>query len=173
MAPPHPSDLADAQMNKKTQHGMADQGTFPIWNRAFEVGVEFIDHEHKMIFSALKDFSITLEHDLGERLSAQVFLVLYNYTRSHFENEERFMRDIEYGHIDVHHIQHKNFLERLNDLRETFSNGHRIQDELSALFFEFLHNHVLVDDAKIAAKVKTLPPALSELGWLPNPLGRG
>ncbi len=133
---------------------MPDEEALPIWDRSCETGIELIDCEHKMILSALKDFLITVQNDLGDRLSAQVLLVLCNYTRSHFENEERIMLDIGYAELDEHRIQHGEFLKRLHEARARFEGRQDVRRELVGLFQDFLYRHILIDDAKIAERVR-------------------
>ncbi len=148
---------------------MSDNEMLPTWSRTFEVGLERIDCEHKMILSALTDFLITVENDLGQRLAIRVLRVLYNYTKSHFENEEQIMRDIEYELLDEHHWWHGEFLERLEGVRDRFQSGENVCESLIGLFRNFLHQHILVDDAKIGEFARGLPQAISAFGRLPCP----
>ena len=152
---------------------MSDTESLPIWDQSFGIGVDIIDCEHKMMLSALNDFFLSVELDLGERLSKQVFKVLVNYTKSHFENEEQFMGDIGYDLIEQHRGRHKRFLDRLDDARRLFESGRPVRTALVELFRDFLDRHVAVHDAAIAEFARQLPRAVSQYGRLSDESGGG
>ena len=150
---------------------MFDTESLPTWGQCFEIGVDIIDCEHKMMLSALNDFLLSVEHDLGERLSQRVFTVLVNYTKSHFENEEQLMSDIGYDLLERHRGRHKRFLDRLDDARRLFESGRPVRAALIELFRDFLDRHVAVHDAAIAAFARQLPRAVSQYGRISDQSG--
>ncbi|MEI7610581.1 MAG: hemerythrin domain-containing protein [Rhodospirillaceae bacterium] len=138
----------------------------PIWSPYFEIGDPVIDGEHKMILSALTDFFITVNNDLGERLSLSVLIVLCGYFKGHCENEERLMGEIAGTGFEHHRAEHRRFLERLADIRQRFTDGKEVRPALSQFFHDFLHRHVLTEDLNVAERARGDNRPASPLGWL-------
>ncbi len=136
---------------------MVDRNVPITWSNAFDTGIELIDGEHKMIFSALKDVHLAVENDLGERLISRVILVLCNFVKSHFKNEERFMLEIGYSDLENHQNDHQRYIEKLDGVRDMFSKGQSVLQPLSEIFSEYLNAHVLIEDAKIGDFAKANP----------------
>ncbi len=145
---------------------MSDMESAPIWSPYFEIGDPVIDGEHKMILSALTDFFITVNNDLGERLSQSVLIVLYGYFKGHCENEEQLMGEIAGTGFEHHRAEHRRFLERLTDIRQRFTDGQEVRPALSQFFHDFLHRHVLTEDLKVAERARDDRRPASPLGWL-------
>ena len=149
---------------KEDRVPMSDATDPPRWDQSSAIGIELVDYEHRMIFSALNDFLITVQAELGERLSRQVLVVLCNYTRAHCENEENIMREIDYDLLDAHRQQHRDYLDRLQNLRRHFGDGQDIRADLITLFRDFLHRHVRTDDRGMADAARSGRP--TSAGWL-------
>ena len=128
---------------------MPDDKALPTWNRNYEIGRDEIDREHELIFSALMDFQVAVDNNLGERLIRQVFGVLYSFVKNHFRNEEQIMRDAGFALLDAHRDQHDYFLTQLGELRTRFDDGETIGPALGALFSRYLNRHIPNWDAEI------------------------
>lgn len=81
-----------------------------VWNKRYELGVDFIDKEHKQLFSTInKLLAISQEQGKGEWACREGVKYLKNHTIEHFEHEEAYMRSINYGDYEVHKHLHDDF----------------------------------------------------------------
>lgn len=83
------------------------------WNKRYELGVDFIDKEHKLLFSTMNKL-LRLSEDEGksEWVCREGVKFLKNHSLEHFEHEEEYMRSIGYGEYETHKRLHDNFRDK-------------------------------------------------------------
>lgn len=80
------------------------------WNDDYKIGVDFVDKEHKQLFSTInKLLTISESEDKSEWACREGVKYLKNHTIQHFEHEEEYMRSIQYSEYDIHKRLHDNF----------------------------------------------------------------
>lgn len=81
-----------------------------VWNKRYELGVDFIDKEHKQLFSTLnKLLTLSENEDKREWVCKEGIKFLKNHTIEHFQHEEAYMRSIDYSEFEVHKRLHDDF----------------------------------------------------------------
>lgn len=121
------------------------------WSRRFELGVPFIDSDHKVLVGLLNrmndaarvDGDLT---DIGGILSA-----LVDYTRYHFAREERAQESAGYPDMDDHREQHARLAIEARRLFEAYRRdpgGIEVGDILDFLS-DWLMDHILLHDMAI------------------------
>lgn len=81
-----------------------------VWNKRYELGVDFIDKEHKQLFSTLnKLLTLSENKDKREWVCKEGIKFLKNHTIEHFQHEEAYMRSIDYSEFEVHKRLHDDF----------------------------------------------------------------
>ncbi|MDE6601172.1 MAG: response regulator [Lachnospiraceae bacterium] len=81
-----------------------------VWNKRYELGVEFLDKEHKKLFSTVnKLLALSQQEGKEEWACREGVKYLKNHTREHFQHEEAYMQSIEYGDYEVHKHLHDDF----------------------------------------------------------------
>lgn len=81
-----------------------------VWNKRYELGVDFIDKEHKQLFSTInKLLAISQEQGKEEWACREGIKYLKNHVIEHFEHEEAYMRSIDYSDYEVHKHLHDDF----------------------------------------------------------------
>lgn len=81
-----------------------------VWRDNYKIGVDFIDKEHKQLFSTMaKLLTISEAEDKSEWACREGVKYLKNHTLEHFEHEEEYMRSINYSEYDTHKRLHDNF----------------------------------------------------------------
>ena len=66
------------------------------WRDDYKIGVDFIDKEHKQVFSTInKLLTISESEDKTEWACREGVKYLKNHTIQHFEHEEEYMRSID------------------------------------------------------------------------------
>lgn len=80
------------------------------WNDRYSLGVDFIDKEHKQLFSTMNRLlRITEDEGKMEWACREGVKYLKNHTIEHFEHEEEYMRSINYENYELHKRLHDNF----------------------------------------------------------------
>lgn len=81
-----------------------------VWHDKYKIGVDFIDREHKMLFSTMnKLLRISENEEKSEWVCREGAKYLRNHAIEHFEHEEEYMRSINYSNYEIHKRLHDNF----------------------------------------------------------------
>ncbi len=139
------------------QFVICDKPASPVFTAEFETGIPMIDEEHKTLFDIIgkiyKAIEVELVHDKFD-LILDILDELKEYTRVHFADEEKYMKEIGYEGLAQQAILHEKFIETLNDV-----NLDHVDDNQEEYLYEvlnFLQNwlvsHILKVDKLIPAK---------------------
>lgn len=83
-----------------------------IWKDEYNIGVDIIDNEHKRLFQVINHlFALERENKGNLKVYQDGIRFLKEHTKSHFEDEELYMRSINYMGLDMHCRIHKSFRE--------------------------------------------------------------
>ncbi len=81
-----------------------------VWKDSYKIGVDFIDKEHKQLFSTMnKLLKISESEEKSEWACREGVKYLRNHTTKHFEHEEEYMKSINYSEYEIHKRLHDNF----------------------------------------------------------------
>lgn len=81
-----------------------------VWKEEYKIGVDFIDKEHKLLFSTMNKLLKISEDEKKSVWACQEGVkYLKNHTLEHFEHEEEYMRSIDYSEYEIHKRLHDNF----------------------------------------------------------------
>lgn len=80
------------------------------WNDRYKINVESIDKDHQMLFTTMnKLIKISESENKSEWACREGVKYLKNHTMEHFENEEKYMQDIQYEEYEIHKRLHDDF----------------------------------------------------------------
>lgn len=136
------------------QFKQSEKPAVPVFNDTFKTGIPLIDEEHKTLFDIIGKIHTTIETELvHDKFDAILDILdeLTEYTRVHFADEEKYMREIGYDGLAKQEILHQKFIDKLNelDLDDVDDN----QEAYLYSFLEFLQNwlvsHILKVDKLI------------------------
>jgi hemerythrin len=120
------------------------------WRASYSVGNSAIDSEHKELFELAHAF---FEADDGLK-KTDCATRLFQYTRNHFDHEERLMQALEYSGLDAHVEQHNQLIEKLRVVAEKVDQGTIARTELKAFLSAWLLGHIVTFDAQLSSYVK-------------------
>ena len=122
---------------------------FVAWKDEYSVGIETIDDDHKKLLTLINNLQTAVYYPTGEAFERQALKELVDYTKYHFEREEKMMLDNDYPDFEPHKAQHeamigevKSFCERYEKDREN-----TIQ-EMAEFLRSWLINHIAGTDQK-------------------------
>ncbi len=117
-------------------------------------GISQIDEEHKELFRIIDNlYSVMNDDFIADKYDEIISLLeqLKNYTKFHFEDEEAYMKKINYKDLPAQQRAHEAFIARLDDmdLAHIDENQQDTLEELLEFLTEWLTNHILHSDKNI------------------------
>lgn len=81
-----------------------------VWQDRFNIGVDFIDQEHKKLFSILNKLLANRNKDGKSQWVCQEGIKYFKeHAMRHFSEEEAYMASISYAGYETHRRLHDNF----------------------------------------------------------------
>lgn len=119
-------------------------------------GIEFIDEEHKQLFSyANEAYELLQEEFIPDKYDRIVVILdqLRDYTKKHFSDEEAYMESINYKRIFTQKVQHQAFIDKLDDIDLDSIDAGQDQDraieDILTFLTDWLIHHILEVDTLI------------------------
>lgn len=120
------------------------------WNASFSVGYPFLDSQHEELFALAN-----LAFDAKTKVElVSCLMSLFKYVRRYFQDEEQFMKQECYDLYTEHSLLHMVMVERLGAIALNIGKGNLEVKELHKFMSEWLLNHILVEDKKLADFIK-------------------
>lgn len=120
---------------------------FLAWKNEFSVGNDEIDSQHQALIAMINKMHDALKLGKGSAEAAVTVKEMINYSRFHFDTEEKLMRRIQYPRIDEHINEHKAFIAKAHGFEEQIAAGtFSLSIDLANFLRDWLSNHILVND---------------------------
>ncbi len=130
------------------------------WTDDLYTGSSLIDGDHAKLVDLVNAFIRTMESGQGNDRMSKAMNDLIAYTGEHFGREEAQMERIQYVAALAHKAEHIRLLKQLIELKEMLDAGGRINiPAVSDFLGEWLRDHILAADMKLAAALKRQPSA--------------
>ncbi len=127
------------------------------WKDIYSVNNPIIDKEHKQLFDIAQEaFSPVEEKDKAKKVK-EILMDLYDYMKTHFAHEEKFMAEINYPKIEEHKKLHRMIISKINDFVKQLPTMDisSFEKELAKIIDLALVHHIIQEDRKIIAWEKT------------------
>ena len=120
----------------------------------FLTGIELIDREHRRLFEIANElYELKCEEFIPDKYDniRHILEELRDYTLTHFEHEEEYMKSIGYKRMFTQLTQHNALRETINnwDLDAIDENQDETIEEMLGLITDRLVNHILSQDKLI------------------------
>lgn len=112
------------------------------WEQRYEIGNKLIDSQHRNLF----DITNTVAHAKDQETLELQVLRLIEYTKIHFDDEEKLMAKVHYPDIDKHCELHNQLILQLHQYEQIELNAPETVEEFQYFVFEWLINHILYYD---------------------------
>lgn len=127
------------------------------WNTRYEIGVDFIDKEHKQLFATInKLLNLSENEEKREWVCREGIKYMKNHTLEHFQHEEAYMRSINYSDFEIHKRLHEDFQNNTLPALEGELEDTNYSDEAMRHFLGvsigWLVAHTQTEDLAIAGK---------------------
>lgn len=128
-----------------------------MWQERYNIGVDFIDREHKKLFSILNKLLAAGKEEEKSRWACQEGIKYFkDHAMKHFAEEEAYMASIHYAGFDTHRRLHDNFRKKMipaleKELMQTAYSAEAVNHFLGVCS-GWLIAHTLTEDHAITGK---------------------
>ena len=119
------------------------------WQPIYSVGDADTDAQHRQLFDIANRFERAYHEGSGTQQLFIIFSELIDYTKVHFADEERLMRQAGYPECDKHKENHDRLVELVGAYCRSFERGDKDVAENAITFIKtWLTGHILGMDRK-------------------------
>ncbi|UUO25127.1 bacteriohemerythrin [Colwellia sp. M166] len=113
------------------------------WKEEYSVGIESLDNDHKKLISLLNHFTTAYDYAMSEEFEREALNDLINYTKYHFDREEKLLEQHDYPNLVAHKAQHKQMIKQVERFMDLYNEkGHEALNEISEFLANWLINHI-------------------------------
>jgi len=115
------------------------------WQEELATGIEDVDEQHKGIFARFAAFTTACDDGSAKEDILNLMEFLEDYTRDHFRDEEKTLREAEYPDLYIQQKYHKIFLDEIAELkRKVGESGPDMPEilEMKRLLIRWLIHHI-------------------------------
>ena len=124
------------------------------WNDSFLIGVEEVDRQHRHLVDILNRVHAAMQAGSPPREMMRVMQDLVNYTKYHFDTEERAMRNARYPELAGHQQKHRAMVAKVEAFSEEMMTGKAtVTMRLMVFLKEWLAKHILETDRRFGEYV--------------------
>ncbi len=124
-----------------------------LWRSQLNTGNQTIDAEHRFLVCLINTVELAIRTGEGAEVIGDAVAQLSNYTRDHFDHEERIMVALKYPRYEQHRAAHAALKARLQELSREVAAcaGKELPkesiDKLMALLRAWLIDHIIKEDS--------------------------
>ena len=128
------------------------------WTDDLETHNALMDADHHEMVRLTNILFEAMESGADSARMGKAMHALIDCTRQHFAREEAEMERIQYVAVLAHHAEHAKLLKQIVELNEMLDAGGKINIPAVGDFLrEWLHDHILAADMKLAAALNKQP----------------
>jgi len=126
-----------------------------VWDKTLETGIQKVDEQHKELFRRIE----LLTDTKNAKRTYEMLEFLEEYVHVHFRDEEALQAQSGYPKAAQHSAYHAAFVETIRQLKKKLqSEGDTLLNklEVNKTVFDWLKNHILVQDKEFARYYKSI-----------------
>lgn len=124
--------------------------TFIPWQARYEIGIDFVDRQHKQLVDIINRLHDSMESGATDRVLDGIFADLEVYAETHFRDEERFLEQNGYPDLARHQVGHRQFIDRIHEMRSRFMANDMVANQVLIYLKNWLTLHILGTDRQYA-----------------------
>jgi hemerythrin len=131
------------------------------WTEKLATGISTIDSQHKELFKRINNLVIAIKQRRCKDEIDGTIKFLDDYTRVHFADEEKHMRDSNYGGLEEQREDHKEYLAALAALKEQASlpriqgSTYDLSTTTNQVVVDWIVNHIMKVDMKFGTFLRS------------------
>ena len=126
------------------------------WDPSYSVGITVLDDDHKHLIHLINQLESASNYYTGSEFEEKALQEVVDYTKYHFEREEKLMKDNNYPDFENHSKTHMKMIIKVNQVVEDYKNNpnYAINDTVKFLR-DWLINHICKTDREYIEFFKT------------------
>ncbi|ALL00431.1 hypothetical protein Pyrde_0381 [Pyrodictium delaneyi] len=117
------------------------------WSPKMTVYVKGIDLQHRQLVRAVNNLYLSLLSGKPRSVLQGILDFLAEYTVFHFRSEERFFEKHGYPRAEQHRLEHRKFVERIEDFRMKYRTGEaRLNIDMLMFLADWIRGHIMKSD---------------------------
>ncbi|QBG35664.1 bacteriohemerythrin [Litorilituus sediminis] len=127
------------------------------WSNDYNLGIDYIDEDHKKLVHLLNQFSIAYDYAQCEEFERDALHELVRYTKYHFRREEALMEEYGYPNLEAHKEEHKAMIDAVDGYVKIYQEqGHESLKQVTNLLEFWLINHIKEADKEYSNYLERL-----------------
>ena len=129
-----------------------EKANFAVWKDEYSVGVDVLDDDHRKLLNLINKFQTAVQYQTGEVFEKEALAEVIDYTKYHFEREEKMMEEAGYADIETHKKIHRSMIAKIDGfMLEYDKQGHLALQEVSEYLQTWLVEHINGTDQDYSA----------------------
>lgn len=125
------------------------------WNKTYEGGVIIIDEQHHKLVDLINALHDAMMVGNGAQILGPLFDDLIDYTKYHFDYEEKWMQDNGYPNLSAHKLLHATLTNQVIEFKVAFESKKLTNAVTTNNFLKhWLIDHILEEDFKVMKSLK-------------------
>jgi hemerythrin len=130
------------------------------WKDDFTLGIPAMDQQHQQLIEQINRLDDAVRISIRNPAIPGILTALVHCTTSHFENEEKLLRETGFTELDGHLEIHQKLLRAVTDVMEKVKSGKLSASANLAAFLHFwLEKHIMDYDQQYARHIARLKTA--------------
>jgi len=119
------------------------------WNDALSVKIDKFDDQHKKLVGLINELHTAMSQGKGKEIISHAINAMIDYTRTHFKDEEAFMKMHNYPELNAQQKAHAQFVDKVLDFKKQYETGVLTTTvQLFSFLNTWLIEHIKKSDAK-------------------------
>ena len=119
------------------------------WKDEFSVGVTEFDGQHKVLIDLINKLHDAMRAGVGRQALSDILSELVDYTKTHFENEEKLFLQYSYPESPAHRREHDALTKQVLEFQKEYQAGRTsISIDVMDFLKDWLLNHIAISDKK-------------------------
>ncbi|WP_206486193.1 bacteriohemerythrin [Thalassotalea sp. G2M2-11] len=116
-------------------------------DETLSVGIRHIDKQHKTLVNYINELATLIDNQADHTQLDEIYSQLVQYTQYHFASEEHYFETLSNNDLALHKLQHKHFLEELDNFKKE-----PVSIDLLHFLLDWLVVHIQCEDKKFINK---------------------
>ncbi len=126
-----------------------------VWSDKYSVGIQKFDNQHKILLEKINELDQIHKKREDFRKIEPVIENLIEYAKTHFVEEEEFMKGFQYDRYTEHRMLHLDFIRKITEFHIRFKQqDKKILSEMLFFLQRWLLQHILIEDKKYSDYMK-------------------
>lgn len=121
-----------------------------IWSDSYYIGCERVDAQHQELCHLVDELELNIGKETTGKTLADALKFVVNYTRHHFNDEEKLMKVVAYPRLEDHKKLHNDLIHQVTEILLQLRDGKKLEPaELLKFLTDWVKNHIIEEDKKI------------------------